>query len=144
MTPGALALGAFLTAFGGTWVCAPSGPGATYARETRWQIAAIPHSTWTRVTYAPGGNGGTAFVGYLPFQRSWIYQDFHDDGSFADNRSPGPDHGVWTWTGAYVTDRRMLHYAVQWRRVGNRIERSFGVLLGTSFRSSGGDVCRRG
>jgi hypothetical protein len=144
VTPATGALAAFLTAFGGSWVCAPTGPGAAYAHATRWQIGAIAGNPWTRVAYAAHGAGGHAIVGYLPFERTWIYQDYHDDGSFADNRSPGPDAGgVWTWTGVYVNDRRMVHYAVQWRRADDRIERKYGVLLGTSFRAASGDVCRR-
>ncbi len=140
----AVALNAFLAAFGGAWTCAPPGGGiSTLHGGTPWTIAAAPHSTWTRVGTASAHGGSVAYVGYLPLEKTWLYNVFHDDGSFATNVSPGPVDGVWTWTGSYTMPQRVVHEAVQWRRDGATIRRGFGRLIGASFRESAGDVCRR-
>ena len=138
----AAVMSAFLAAFGGTWTCASETPGVPHPHGTRWTIAAAPHSSWTRVQFSPAHDGGVAYVGWLAPARTWIYEDFHDDGSYATNASPGPVAGVWTWTGAYTSADRVLHYAVQWRRDGATIRRAFGRMIGTSFRPSAGDLCR--
>ena len=140
----AIATSAFLTAFGGTWSCAQQSAGVARARSTTWTIEAAPHSTWTRVTFVSARDGGgVGYVGYLPLGKTWIYEDFHDDGSFSTNASPGPVNGTWTWSGEYTTPARVVHYAVQWRRDGDRIGRAFGRLIGASFRESSSDLCRR-
>jgi hypothetical protein len=139
----AVALNAFVAAFGGTWTCTLETPHGVRAPATTWTIAAAPHGPWTRITYAPGRGGGVAYIGYLPYEKVWVYQDFHDDGSYAANTSPGPERGDWTFEGAFVTAERMQHYAVRWRRDGATIRRSFGRLIGPSFRPLTTDVCRR-
>jgi hypothetical protein len=143
MLVAAVAINAFLAAFGGTWTCTATAPGGGHATLTRWTIAAVPHSSWARVSFERVDDGGTAFVGYLPLTKTWLYEDFHDDGSFATNASPGPADGVWTFRGSYTTAQHLAHYAVQWRRDGNALRRGFGRLIGASFRENASDRCRR-
>jgi hypothetical protein len=135
----AAVLNAFVAAFAGTWSCAPDTGNARPA--TRWTIAAVPRATWARVT-STGRSGGTAYVGYLPYQGVWTYEDFRDDGTFVSTTSPGPQHGVWIWNGAVTTADGITHVTVEWRRAGTTIRRAVGRSIGPSFRASARDVCR--
>lgn len=138
----ALAANAFLSAFGGTWTCTAHVPGAVSALVSHWTIAAAPQSTWTVVEWSSRGEHGTAFVGYLPAQQQWVYEDFHSDGSFGDNATNGPQNGVWTWSGTFTSPQRVQHGAIQWRRDGDGFRQGFGRLLGTSFRETSFTTCR--
>jgi hypothetical protein len=138
-----LAANLFLAAFGGTWTCAVTLPGNAHPVVTHWQMSAIRASTWTAVRWQADATGGTAYVGYIAPDRHWVYQDFHDDGSYGASTSEGPHHGVWTWPGVFATSQRVLHGASQWRIVDGRLRRGFGALVGTSFRESAHDTCTR-
>lgn len=137
-----VAANAFLSAFGGTWACTPHLPGNAVAPASTWTIAPARQSAWAVVRWSARGGNGTAFVGYLAPDQSWIYEDFHSDGSFATNTSPGPQNGIWTWSGTFTTPQRVQHGAVQWRRDGSGFRQGFGRLLGTSFRESAYSTCR--
>jgi hypothetical protein len=138
----AVAANAFLSAFGGMWACTPQIPGVVTASATQWSIAAAPRSSWVVVHWETRAHdGGTAFVGYLPAEQQWIYDDFHTDGSFAANTSSGPQSGTWTWEGSFTTPDRVLHGAVQWRRTKTGFRQGFGRLLGTSFRETASATC---
>ncbi len=139
----AVVLDAFLRAFGGTWTCAADAPHGTRASITHWTIAAVAHAPWTRVTFSPARDGGVAYVGYVGYAKTWIYQGFDDDGSYLTQTSPGPDGGTWTFAGAYLTSERMVHVAVRWQRDADTIRRRYGRMIGTSFRPITSDVCRR-
>jgi hypothetical protein len=139
----AVALDAFLNAFGGTWTCSSEVAPGVRPSVTHWTIAAVPHSTWTRVTFSPARDGGVAYVGYIGYEKAWTYQAFDDDGRYLAQTSPGPEDGIWTFAGAYRTAEHMIHVAVQWRRDADTIRRTYGRLIGTSFRPIASDVCRR-
>jgi hypothetical protein len=139
----AVAVNAFLSAFGGTWACMPHVPGVVSAPVSTWTIAAAPRSSWVVVHWSTrAGNGGTAFVGYLAPNGQWIYDDFHGDGSFSANTSSGPQNGTWTWDGTFTTPQRETHGAVQWRRDRAGFRQGFGRMLGTSFRETAYSTCR--
>jgi hypothetical protein len=139
----AVAVNAFLSAFGGTWACASHLPGVANAPESRWTIAAAPRSSWVVVHWVARAASGTAFVGYLAPNGQWIYDDFRSDGSFSANTSSGPQNGTWTWDGTFTTPQRETHGAIQWRRDGAGFRQGFGRLLGTSFRETASATCRK-
>jgi hypothetical protein len=140
----ALAANAFLSAFGGTWTCTPHMPGVVTAPVSTWTIAPEPRSSWVVVRWSSRGAHGTAFVGYLPPSAQWVYEDFHSDGSFASNTSPGPQNGTWTWNGTFTSQQRVQHGAIQWRRDGDGFRQGYGRMLGASFRESAYSTCRPG
>jgi len=134
----AVAASAFLSAFGGTWACAPHVPGVVTGPVSTWTIAAAPHSSWAVVQWSSRGASGTAFVGYLAPDQQWIYEDFHSDGSFASHISSGPQNGAWTWIGTFTTPQRVTHGATQWRRTKTGFHQGYGRMLGPSFRETAG------
>jgi len=138
----AVAVNAFLSAFGGAWACTPHVPGVASAPVSSWTIAAVPRSSWAVVRWSTRAGNGTAFVGYLAPNAQWIYDDFHGDGSFAASTSSGPQNGIWTWDGTLTTPQREMHRAVEWRRDRAGFRQGFGRLLGTSFRETEYATCR--
>ncbi len=93
----------FAQAFTGSWNCSAKVP-PTQGHPGRvitsnWVIAPMAGSkNWTIVRWGPHGEqGGTAYVGYVPKLRSWIYDAFHGDGSYARSMSSGPRNGTWSW-----------------------------------------------
>ena len=140
--PIVLAANAFLSAFAGTWSCTPHVPGVIAAPATTWTIGAVPKSSWARVTWSARGANGTAFVGYLPLQKQWIYDDYHSDGSTANYTAPAPVNNLWVWSGSYTTSARIVHGAAAWQRDKNGFRQGFGRLVGPSFRESAYAICR--
>jgi hypothetical protein len=138
-----LAGNAFLSAFGGSWSCTPHIPGVVAAPRSRWTIAQAPKSSWIVVRWSARDANGTAFVGYLGHDQAWVYDDFHSDGSLTANTSPGPENGVWTWSGSLTSQQRLQHGAIQWRRDGAGFRQSFGRLIGPSFLESASATCLR-
>jgi hypothetical protein len=141
MLAAVLAGNAFLSAFGGTWSCTPHIPGVVAAPRSRWTIAQAPQSSWVVLHWSARTANGTAFVGYLGHDQTWVYDDFHSDGSLTANTSPGPVNGVWTWSGSFTTQQRLHHGAIQWRREGKGFRQSFGRLIGASFVESASATC---
>jgi hypothetical protein len=127
-------LSLFAQAFDGSWTCTGGYP---------WHIAPAPGSGWTVVQWGPRtAAGGTAYVGYVPKQNQWIYEDFHGDGSYATNTSPGPVDGAWPWTGIYFTGSDTDHGTVIWQRTSaKRIDRTFKVSVNGKPRQAH-DSCR--
>jgi hypothetical protein len=138
----AVAVSAFLRAFGGTWACTPHVPGVAGAPVSHWTIAAAPRSAWTVVQWTGRTQNGTAFVGYLTPDQQWIYDDYHSDGSLSASTSSGPQNGTWTWSGTVTSQQRVLHGAIQWRRESDGFRQGFGRLIGTSFRETAFATCR--
>lgn len=132
----------FLHAFAGTFACTPHVPGVAGAPVSTWTIAAVPKSAWATVHWATRTENGTAFVGYLPPEKQWIYEDFHSDGGFGENSALPPINGVWTWTGTFTNADRTIHGASQWERAGAGFRQRYGRLLGTSFRETAHSDCR--
>jgi hypothetical protein len=70
--------------------------------------------------------GSARDVGYVAKQQAWIYQDFHGDGSYATDTSPGPVDGAWTWSGTYFGGAVANKGVVSWKRTNaERIDRTF-------------------
>jgi hypothetical protein len=138
----AVAVNAFLSTFGGTWLCAAHAPGVAASSPVRWTIAAAPPSRWAVVRWGEPGAGGTAYVGYLAPLQAWTFDDFHDDGSFTASSSNGPQNGVWTWSATSTTSLRIEHGAFLWRRERGGIRQGFGRSIGTTFLESHHADCR--
>lgn len=131
----------FLAAFAGSWTC-----GNTQYRAP-WSIAqAAGKSAWSVVRYGPpDAPGGTAYVGPLPQEHGYIYEDFHVDGSYARLSSPGPVNNVWTWTGTYFPHGGAADSTpyITWTLVKGTIERRFAQKLPQGIVERGTDTCTR-
>jgi hypothetical protein len=138
----AIAANAFLSSFGGSWVCIEQTSGAHAPVASHWTISQEPQSRWAVVRWKYLRDTGTGYVGYLAPAAQWLYEDFHADGGFATSTSPGPRDGVWTWTTTDTMPQRVLHGASQWKREGSDFRQGFGRLLGSSFRESDSATCR--
>jgi hypothetical protein len=93
-----------------------------------------------------GSGGGIAYVGYVPSQNDWAYQDFHYDGTFALSTSAGPDKDqVWTWAGGgYYTDSGVQHGVVTWKLASpTRIERTFARIIDGKTDAPVSDSCTK-
>ncbi len=128
------AVNLFAQTFAGAWSCHMTIPATAdrpaHSSTTEWNVEAAPGDKWAVVRWGPqdNGNGGVAYVGYVPSQNDWAYQDFHYDGSFGVSTSSGPDKdNVWTWAGgAYYSDSGIMHGVATWKLASPaRIERSF-------------------
>lgn len=146
------AVNLFTQAFAGSWTC----HGATAATSnhparaftTEWTIQSAPGDKWTIVRWGSQDSaaGGTAYVGYVPSQNDWAYQDFHYDGSFGVSTSAGPDkENVWTWAGgAYYTESGILHGIATWKLASpTRIERTFARIDDGKQQPAGSDYCTK-
>ncbi|HLI97020.1 MAG TPA: hypothetical protein VKT72_13205 [Candidatus Baltobacteraceae bacterium] len=146
------AVNLFGQTFAGTWTCHTSIPATSdhpaRSFSTDWDIQAAPGDHWTVVHWGSqvGENGGVAYVGYVPTQNDWAYQDFHYDGSYAVSTSAGPDKdGVWTWAGgAYYTENGIQHGVVTWKLASStRIERSFTRVVDGKSDPPVSDYCSK-
>jgi hypothetical protein len=118
----AVATSLFAQAFAGSWTCTGG---------YHWHIVPAPGVGWTTVQWGPRtADGGTAYVGFVPKLKEWIYYDFHGDGTFATNTSPGPASNGWTWTGTYYQPNAEGNGSVLWRRSSaSRIDRTFNFTM---------------
>ncbi len=100
---------------------------------------------WTIVRWGPHGEqGGTAYVGYVPKLRAWIYDDFHGDGSYARSTSSGPHNDTWAWFGTYYTQRAQQSYGpISWSVKGNRLERRYETTVSGRPHQVGTDSCAK-
>ncbi len=146
------AVNLFAQAFAGSWTCHGNvlamgdHPARSYTSE--WSIEYAPGEKWAVVKWGQqdGANGGIAYVGYVPSQNDWAYQDFHYDGSFGVTTSAGPDKdNVWTWAGgAYYTETGILHGTATWKLVSpTRIERTFERVAEGKPEPAGSDYCTK-
>ncbi len=135
---------AFLTDFGGSWVC-----GAGRAREA-WRIAphagpAVPGAALADVAYGPAAHpDGLAFVYYDPGERAFRYDDFHADGSQSHLRATRPEGARWTWTGTYYPQDAAPQpgVVITWTRRGDAIVRRFAQRSATgALVDHGSDRC---
>ncbi len=140
----------FAQAFTGSWNCsqhiaAASGRPA-HIMHSDWIIAPAAGSrNWTIVRWGPHGEqGGTAYVGYVPRLRTWLYDDFHGDGSYARSTSRGPHGGTWAWYGTYYTSDAQLSYGpILWSVKNNRLERKYEQTVAGHTRQLGADSCAK-
>lgn len=131
---------AFFEDFGGSWTCTFQGA------ATAWRIDASPGASWSIVRWGDqhSARGGVAYVGFIGPQHAWLYDDFHYDGSYSRNTSPGPVNGAWTWSGTYylADGTTALHGAVVWKLAApGRIDRTFERLDGGKLVPTGRDRC---
>ena len=83
----------FLDDFKGTWLCGD--------QKTPWTIAESG-DRWATVTYGASEHPyGIAYVGYLDSEKSFVYNDFHSDGGFAQLSAPEPKNHIYHWTGTF-------------------------------------------
>jgi hypothetical protein len=146
------AVNLFAQSFAGSWTCHGSVPATSdrpaHSYTTEWDIQAAPGDHWTIVRWGSQDNnaGGIAYVGYVPSENDWAYQDFHYDGSFGVSTSAGPDKdGVWTWAGgAYYTETGILHGVATWKLTSPaRIERTFARVVEGKPDTPISDSCTR-
>lgn len=144
------AVNLFAQAFAGTWTCHTVIPAASdhpaRSLTTEWSIETTPGEKWAVVKWGvqDGSNGGIAYVGFVPSQNDWAYQDFHYDGSFGVSTSAGPDKdNTWTWAGgAYYTQSGILHGVATWKLASpTRIERTFARIADGKTEPAGSDYC---
>lgn len=144
------AINAFAQMFAGTWTCHQSiaatsdHPARTLVSE--WSIDSTPGDKWAVVKWGSqdASGGGIAYVGFVPTQNDWAYQDFHYDGSFGVTTSAGPDKdNVWTWAGgAYYTPAGIVHGMATWKLASpTRIERTFSKITDGKPEPAGSDYC---
>lgn len=146
------AVNAFAQSFAGAWTCHVSvaatadHPARSFSSE--WSIQAAPGDNWTVVRWGPqeSSRGGVAYVGYVPSENDWAYQDFHYDGTYAVATSAGPDKdGVWTWAGGgYYTANGIMHGAIKWKATSpSRIDRTYFKLDAGKLEQTGADYCTK-
>ena len=133
----------FFDDFGGNWTCG----NANY--HAQWSITSPAGNYWTLVQYGVdlAHLGGTAYVGWLPLENKYIYNDYHNDGSFSQLTSPAPAaDGVWHWTGRfYMAGATSIDTALDilWTRVGDKIERRFRKNENGKLTEMGADSCTK-
>lgn len=138
----------FAQQFSGTWLCTVHVPPAhgrpAFVFHSTWSIAPAPGKAWTVVRWGPRtSQGGIAYVGYVPQEHEWVYEDFHYDGSYALSSSAGPHNGVWTWAGGgYYTARSVSRGVVTWKRTTpTRLNRSYARVINGKPVPQGTDSC---
>lgn len=144
-------IGLFAQMFSGVWMCAASTPAQpghqNSVLQTRWAITPAPGGNWTVVRWGSQNNatGGIAYVGYVPSEGDWIYQDFHYDGSYGLSTSKGSENGVWNWAGGgYYTKDAVLHGGVSWRLTKTgQIEQTFMQFTNGQSVPVGHDFCTK-
>jgi hypothetical protein len=133
----------FAQMFGGSWTCHMG------QSTTTWVIESAPGDKWATVRWGAqdaAGQGGIAYVGFVPAQNDWAFQDFHYDGTFGVTTSVGPDkENVWTWAGGgYYTPQGVLHGVITWKLASpDRIERTFAAIVDGKAQSPSSDYCTR-
>jgi hypothetical protein len=143
----------FAQAFAGAWTCHSDMPAtsdhAAHSVTTEWSIESAPGDKWAIVKWGAqdgSANGGIAYVGYVPSENDWAYQDFHYDGSFGVLTSAGPDKdNMWTWAGgAYYTQTGILHGQATWKLASpTRIDRTFTRVADGKPQPVGSDYCTK-
>lgn len=146
------AVNIFAQTFSGSWTCHVTVPAASdhpaLSFTTEWNIESAPGDKWAVVKWGPqdSSNGGIAYVGYVPSQNDWAYQDFHYDGNFGVSTSDGPDKNkVWKWAGgAYYTPTGILHGVITWKLASpTRIERTYSRVADGKTEQTGSDYCTK-
>jgi hypothetical protein len=143
----------FFQTFAGTWTCTSEVPASkdapAHSVSTKWVVSVEPGvENWTVVRWGgPGAAGGTAYVGYVPSLKQWIYDDYHGDGTYARSTAAAPKDNAWDWFGTYYGPDGQTNYGpITWKLSAlNRIDRTFSrtgddgkpVVLGRDFCTKG-------
>jgi hypothetical protein len=131
----------FFDDFGGAWTCG----NASYHEQ--WDIHRDGNNPWIAVVYGDEANpDGHAVVGWLPQAKTWVYDDFHADGAYAQLTAEAPQDHVWVWTGTYFprdgTPDPNPH--ITWKLMPDgTIARTFAKRTGSTITTMGSDTCRR-
>lgn len=130
----------FFHDFGGSWSCGND------KYHSEWSIASPDGNYWTIVTYGidPQHPGGAAYVGWLPQDNVYAYNDYHNDGSFAQLTAPPPIKGVWHWTGKYYAagSKSVDRGAdITWTAGNGEIQRKFAKRMNGKLVPMGSDTC---
>jgi hypothetical protein len=143
----------FAQTFGGSWTChatmtaTSDHPARSFT--TPLSVESAPGNKWTILRWGSqdGSGGGIAYVGFVPSENNWAYQDFHYDGTYGISTSAGPDKdGVWTWAGGgYYTPNGVTHGTMKWKADSpSKIERTYFRDDAGTLQPSGSDYCTRG
>ena len=133
----------FFQDFGGSWTCGND----TY--HAQWTISSPDGNAWTIVTYGIDKQhlGGTAYVGWLPQENAYVYNDFHSDGALAQLSSPLPTgNQTWHWTGTYypVGGAKDATPDITWTLMPNgTISRKFAQRINGKLIDKGSDTCTK-
>jgi hypothetical protein len=142
----------FAQSFGGSWSChatlAATADHPARSLTTELSIQPAPGDKWTILRWGPqdGNGGGIAYVGFVPSENNWAYQDFHYDGTYGITTSAGPDKdGVWTWAGGgYYTESGVTHGTIKWKAASpTRIERTYFRDEDGKLQQIGSDYCTK-
>lgn len=133
---------AFFRDFGGTWTCG----NATY--HARWSIESPDGNYWTIVRYGSDAQhiDGTAYVGWLPQDNVYVYNDYHNDGGFAQLTASAPSDGVWHWTGKYYASGAKSADTgpdITWTLKNGTIVRAFAKRTNGKLTNTGSDTCTK-
>jgi hypothetical protein len=133
---------AFLDDFAGSWTCG----NASY--HSAWRIEPAPgKSEWAEVSYGePQAPAGIAFVGPIEQEKTYVYNDFHTDGSLARLSSPVAVDHVWIWTGTYYPQGKAADptpYITWTLTPKGTIERHFAQRMQGKTIDRGSDTCSR-
>lgn len=132
----------FFNDFGGNWTCGND------KYHSQWSITSPDGNYWTIVAYGldAAHPGGTAYVGWLPQEHVYVYDDFHNDGSLAKLTAPVPSNGVWHWTGTYDASGAATPDTgpdITWTRKNDTIVRTFGKRVNGAVQPMGNDTCTK-
>ncbi|HEY5145807.1 MAG TPA: hypothetical protein VII82_03540 [Polyangiaceae bacterium] len=124
--------------FAGTWTCAGT--------PWRWTNL-MADDAWLRIEYGDRRHpDGQAVMGWVPRLRSFVYRDFHADGSYADLTSLGLANGRWVFTGPYYPAdgsaplNGQISYVVT---SPSHYDRVFEMLRDGKLVRMGGDSCTK-
>ena len=133
----------FFDDFGGTWNCA----NASY--HSYWNIDSPDGNYWTIVSWGQDKDhiGGRAYVGYLPQTKQYVYNDFHNDGSFSQLHAAAPAGHRYEWTGSYYAAGAAAvdtSADITWELASNgTIERHFAQIVNGRRVERGSDTCTK-
>jgi hypothetical protein len=132
----------FFDDFRGNWTCG----NASY--RAQWSVTSPDGDYWTIVQYGLDAQhpGGTAYVGWLAQKNVFFYNDFHNDGSFAQLTAPPPTNRVWHWTGVYYAAGKQADPTadITWTLTPNgTIVRRFAQRIDGKIIDRGSDVCMK-
>lgn len=133
----------FFDDFGGTWSCG----NATY--HSYWSIDSPPGNYWTIVSWGADKEhvGGRAYVGWIPQTQEYVYEDFHNDGSYSQLHASAPAGHRYEWTGVYYAagaTQPDTSGDITWELTPKgTIERHFAQTVGGKRIDRGSDVCTR-
>lgn len=133
----------FFQDFGDSWIC------RTARYQSYWSINSPAGNYWTIVAWGADKAhlGGRAYVGWLPQTQRYVYEDFHNDGSFSQLHANAPVDHRYEWTGTYYAAGAKAPDSsgdIIWQLTPNgTIERHFAQVIDGKRVDRGSDACTR-